>query len=531
MKLVFLQRLALWGVLCLASGGAVAATPVTVTLASQSLTMVLDVPTGQVQQWQPLVLNNTTAPIPNFAQPAEQLFVLQGTVAGMALSEFQQQADGWQVVEQSATSTELALVHGNGISIHQRWQLSDVNPWQARYSVWIKSGLTEVPDAASATAELWLKVGPGIGEVPATGLGIAQNLYSFTQGVVSVQHDVSRVMLAAGENIVSSDPVDWLGLQSRYFALVMSPDSGHFPEWQYSVPESPQWYQETPAFETVLTVALPVLTANASPVNVQIFGGAKSYEVLQQAEPALDALLFPDLWSWMRALTIGLMYVLNAIFSVIGNWGVAILLLAVFVRLLIHPLAKRAMAAQKRFVALQEKIQPELKEIKRNYKGGEQSELILQLYERHNTSPFAGLKPLLIVLLQIPIFVALYHLLGQHFELREQPFLWMNSLAEPDQLFSFGVDLPFFGSYFNFLPALMALTTLASIKLSPAPAADKKSSAMNSIMMLLLTLIFFLLFYSFPSGMVLYWAAANVLQLVHQRLSVLSFSGKDIQDV
>lgn len=67
---------------------------------------------------------------------------------------------------------------------------------------------------------------------------------------------------------------------------------------------------------------------------------------------------------------------LNAIFSVIGNWGVAILLLAVYVRLLIHPLAKRTMAAQKRFVALQEKIQPELKEIKRNYKGGEQSELI-----------------------------------------------------------------------------------------------------------------------------------------------------------
>lgn len=518
MKLAFLKCLALLGVLYLAPGVAVAATPSTVTLVNQSLKLVLDVHAGQVRQWQPKALNNTTAPIQNFAQPAEQLFVLQGAIAGMALAEFQQQAGGWQVVEQDSGSTELALVHANGISLHQRWQLDDANPWQARYSVWLKSGVTEVAVDASATAELWLQMGPGIGETPATGLGIAQNLYSFTQGVVSAQHDVSRVMLAAGENVVSSDPVDWLGLQSRYFALVMSPDSGHFPEWQYSVPESPQWYQETPAFETVLTAALPVLTANASPVNVQIFGGAKSYEVLQQAEPALDALLFPDLWSWMRALTIGLMYVLNAIFSVIGNWGVAILLLAVFVRLLIHPLAKRAMAAQKRFVALQEKIQPELKEIKRNYKGGEQSELILQLYERHNTSPFAGLKPLLIVLLQIPIFVALYHLLGQHFELREQPFLWMNSLAEPDQLFSFGVDLPFFGSYFNFLPALMALTTLASIKLSPAPAADADASVKQNLMLILMTLGFFLLFYSFPSGMVLYWTAANLLHLLHSLL-------------
>jgi len=86
----------------------------------------------------------------------------------------------------------------------------------------------------------------------------------------------------------------------------------------------------------------------------------------------------------------------------------------------------------------------------------------------------------------------LYHLLGQHFELREQSFLWVNSLAEPDQLFSFGVDLPFFGSYFNFLPALMALTTLASIKLSPAPAAD--ASVKQNLMLILMTLGFFLLF-------------------------------------
>ncbi|BCK32691.1 Membrane protein insertase YidC [Vibrio cholerae] len=515
MKLFFLQRFSLLGVLCLASVMAGAASPTTVTLSNQSLTMVIDVTDGHVRQWHPLELNNATAPIQNFAQPAEHLFVLKGTVAGMALSEFQQQAGGWQVVEQSAISTELALAHTNGISIHQRWQLDDVKPWQARYSVWMKSGVIQVADAAAATAELWLKMGPGIGEIPATGLGIAQNVYSFTQGVVSTDHDVSRVVLAAGENVVSSDPVDWLGLQSRYFALVMSLDSGHFSEWQYSVPELPQWYPDTPVFETVLTAALPVLTANASSVNVQIFGGAKTYEVLRQAEPALDTLLFPDLWSWMRALTIGLMYVLNAIFSVIGSWGVAILLLAVFVRLLIHPVAKRAMAAQKRFVALQEKIQPELKEIKRNYKGGEQSELILQLYERHKTSPFAGLKPLLIVLLQIPIFVALYHLLGQHFELRGQPFLWMNSLAEPDQLFSFGVDLPFFGSYFNLLPALMALTTLASIKLSPAPAADAEASVKQNLMLILMTLGFFLLFYSFPSGMVLYWTTANLLHLLH----------------
>jgi YidC/Oxa1 family membrane protein insertase len=127
----------------------------------------------------------------------------------------------------------------------------------------------------------------------------------------------------------------------------------------------------------------------------------------------------------------------------------------------------------------------------------------------------AGLKPLLIVLIQLPIFVALYHLLGQHFELRDQPFLWMPSLAEPDQLFSFGFDVPFFGSYFNLLPAFMALTTLLTIKLSPAPAADDKAAWKQNLMLAGLAIGFFVLFYTFPSGMVLYWTAANVLHLLH----------------
>lgn len=523
-SLFFCLFIAIFGLVCFSSAHAQS-----LSLKNASLTVELDSGSGVVTRWQPHILDQATAPIQDFAGPEASLFRLKGDLSGVPLSDLQS-TSGWQVLQHNAGRVELMLQEPrSGLALHQAWVLDQERPWQAEYSTWIQA---EPGAALDAFANLWLELGPGIGEAPAQGLGIAQNLYSYTQGILELDGEVVRVPLSEpGQVIEGTDPPSLLGLQSRYFAFVLSPVGFDPPEWQFAAPENPQHYPGNAAFESELRVSLPVLSPGSGPVNFRVFGGAKSYPVLQQSEPALDNLLFPDLWNWMRALTIGLMHVLNIIFGVIGNWGVAILLLAVFVRLLIHPVAKRAMAAQKRFVALQEKIQPELKEIKRNYKGGEQSELILQLYERHKTSPFAGLKPLLIVLLQIPIFVALYHLLGQHFELREQSFLWMNSLAEPDQLFSFGVDLPFFGSYFNFLPALMALTTLASIKLSPAPAPDKNSSAMNSIMMLLLTLIFFLLFYSFPSGMVLYWAAANVLQLIHQGLSVLSFSGKDIQDV
>lgn len=498
----------------------------TVALTNDTLTIELDTRDGRITSWQPKVLDAATPPLHNFAQPAQNLFQLHGNIDGVLLSEVEQQAGGWQVVRQSTTGVHLELTDLAGrYSLHQSWGLDDQRPWQADYTVWLQA-----TDAEPIEANLWLELGPGIGEIPAQGLGIAQNLYSYTQGVAALEGNVARMDLTeSGQVLTGNEPFDWIGLQSRYFAFVLAPANAKMPAWQLQTPETPEWHLTNPAFETVLRVDLPALSGSAGPLALRVFGGGKSYPILQQSEPELDALLFPDLWNWMRALTVGLMHVLNAIHSVIGNWGAAILLLAVFVRLLIHPVAKRAMAAQKRFVALQEQIQPELKEIKHNYKGGEQSELILQLYERHNTSPFAGLKPLLIVLLQIPIFVALYHLLGQHFELREQSFLWIKSLAEPDQLFSLGIDLPFFGSNFNFLPALMALTTLASIKLSPAPAADEQSSSTQRLMMLLLTLGFFLLFYSFPSGMVLYWTAANILQLAHQRLSIFSLRTKGVK--
>lgn len=88
-------------------------------------------------------------------------------------------------------------------------------------------------------------------------------------------------------------------------------------------------------------------------------------------------------------------------------------------------------------------------------------------------------------------------------------------MGEPDHLFPFGFAVPFFGAYFNLLPAFMALTTLLTIKFSPAPAVDYKAAWVQNMMLAGLTLVFFVLFYTFPSGMVLYWTAANILHLLH----------------
>jgi len=239
---------------------------------------------------------------------------------------------------------------------------------------------------------------------------------------------------------------------------------------------------------------------------------------------------FSEVSIWLRGLCIVLFWLLRAIFFIIPYWGVAIILLALVVRLLLYPLASKALKSQQIYIEAQKRLLPELKEIKTKYKGGEQSEKILELYKKHNVSPFAGLKPLLIVLIQLPILIALYKVLGSAEELQGASFLWIDSLALPDQLFNMGFDIPLLGSYFNLLPLIMTVFTLLSFKLSPAPATDKRNAASQKIYMVVMALSFFLLFYSFPAGMVLYWTFANIFQLIQQQL-ILHFckQEKEIQ--
>ncbi len=370
--------------------------------------------------------------------------------------------------------------------------------------------------------ELMLQIGPGLGEYPVEGLGIAERLYSFVEPFAWQDGDLHR--FPAGDNNAEWQPLDvdaaWAGLHSRYNALTMEPLSGAVIGMRYrsssaELPGLPGRY--LPALGVLLD-ASELAPDEQREWQFSIFAGPKTRDNLAATARASNyqALLFPSLWQWMRQLSFGLLWLLGAIHALVPSWGLAIILLAVLVRMLMYPVARRALQSQAAFAEVQKKIQPELQRIKREYKGGEQSEMILDLYKTHRVSPLAGLKPLLIVMIQIPVFVALFHVLGSAWELRDANFLWMDTLAEPDRLFAFGFDVPLLGAWFNLMPVLMALTTLATIKLSPAPAADAAASRRQTFFQVLMALGFLLLFYPFPAGMVLYWTMANVLHLLQQ---------------
>ena len=238
--------------------------------------------------------------------------------------------------------------------------------------------------------------------------------------------------------------------------------------------------------------------------------------------------LFSGLWGWMRTLCFWLLDLLQWLAALTGNWGVAIILVAVLVRVFTYPFARRALRQQKHFNEIQAKLAPKLKEIKQNYKGGEQSERIIELYEDHNVSPSAGMKPLLMVLLQLPIFIALFQILDQAPELRGESFLWIKDLSQPDRLIAIGTQLPWFGSYLNVMPVILAATIVLVAFTTPGEN-DNSASRKRHYISAAMAVSFFVIFYSFPAGMVLYWIMANLLHMAQQML--VARKGSDAGDV
>jgi YidC/Oxa1 family membrane protein insertase len=222
----------------------------------------------------------------------------------------------------------------------------------------------------------------------------------------------------------------------------------------------------------------------------------------------------------MRVLCGWLLQLLEWLASVTGSWGLAIILLAVLVRLFMFPFARRALRSQKHFNEVQQQLKPALAEIKARYKGGEQAEHIEALYHEHGVSPAAGIKPLLLVLLQLPILIALFQILLHAPDLHGVGFIGIADLSQPDRAFALGASLPWFGGYLNILPFVLAASLLLGALFVPGEgdaAAARKRLWITGAM----ALVFFVLFYSFPSGLVLYWIVTNVLAAGQQAVVAL----------
>ena len=211
------------------------------------------------------------------------------------------------------------------------------------------------------------------------------------------------------------------------------------------------------------------------------------------------------MWRWV---CYPMVWVLNLFNSWIPNYGIAIILLTILVRLVFWPLTHKSTISMRRM----SEIQPKVKEIQKRFKDNPQrlQQEMMACYRENKVNPMASCLPMLV---QIPVFIALFTVLRSAVELRYAPFLWIADLSEPEAL---GADswFPWFGGL-NILPILMAATMALQSALTPSPAMgdEDKAKQQRMMMMIMMPVMMLFMFYSFPSALSLYWTLSQVVSI------------------
>lgn len=228
-----------------------------------------------------------------------------------------------------------------------------------------------------------------------------------------------------------------------------------------------------------------------------LYIGPKRLSLLQKLGNGMDAVMQFGFFTWFCKL---LVPTLNFFHSLIPNYGVAIILLTFLVRIIFWPLTHKSTVSMKKM----QELQPKLKELQAKFKDNPQKmqQETWALYRDNKVNPMSSCLPMLI---QIPVFIALFNVLRSSVELRYAPFLWVVDLSEPENLLAGVLPLPL-----NILPILMAATMALQSWLTPS-AGDPQQQKMMMIMMPIMMLV---MFYTFPSALALYWTVSQVLAIL-----------------
>ncbi len=318
----------------------------------------------------------------------------------------------------------------------------------------------------------------------------------------------------------------WLGFTDKYWASALLPDTDARVHARFSAAEAggQETYQTDYLLDPV-TVA-PGATGTA---DARLFAGAKEVSVVGINFPFTDAggynqalgLNHFDLlidWGWFYFITKPMFLAIDFFFHLVGNFGLAILIVTVLVKLLFFPLANKSYASMAKMKA----VQPEMTMIRERYADDKmkQQQALMELYKKEKINPVAGCLPMVI---QIPVFFSLYKVLFITIEMRHAPFYgWIHDLSAPDptNVFTlFGLIpfdptvLPLVGSFAHLgaWAVIMGITMWVQMKLNPAPPDPTQEMIFNWM-----PIIFTFMLANFPAGLVIYWAWNNTLSVTQQ---------------
>jgi len=279
--------------------------------------------------------------------------------------------------------------------------------------------------------------------------------------------------------------ISFIGVRDRYYACVVFGGANQF---------------DLIRNDKEILVSTPLQAGNNK---IELYVGPQIKKELEKY--GLDSIIYYGFFHGIGAIIFKILY---AIYSVIGSWGISVIILSLFINVCLFPFTMKSTKAMKKM----QEIQPEIEKLKEKYPDNPQKlqKEQVALFKKYKVNPLGGCLPMLF---QLPVFFALYQVLLRFTELKGAEFLWIKDLSLPDHLFKLPFPPPV--DYFNLLPLIIVGVSYMQQKLtSPNPNSQQKSTA------LFMTVFIGVIFYRFPSCMVLYWLIQNLLNLAYQfRLS------------
>ncbi|MBN1913080.1 MAG: membrane protein insertase YidC [Candidatus Omnitrophica bacterium] len=294
---------------------------------------------------------------------------------------------------------------------------------------------------------------------------------------------------------------NFIALRNRYFCLIVEPQEKD--RITYFV--KPDTAKESIIGFNFYDTVIPA--GGQKDYKFHIYLGPQELSKINQVNPAWSVIINYGVFDFISQL---LLKLLNAINNIVHNLGWSIIILSLIIYLMLFPLTLKQMSSMKKM----QNLQPKIEELRKAYKDNPQklNKEIMELYRHHKVNPLGGCLPMI---LQIPIFFALYQALLRSVSLKGAPFLWIKDLSEPDRLFTFSNSLPLLGNEFNLLPILMSIGMFIQQKFS-MQATSSGSAEQQKMMLVLFPVMFGFIFYRMPSGLVLYWFVNSILMLIYQ---------------
>lgn len=323
-------------------------------------------------------------------------------------------------------------------------------------------------------------------------------------------------------------PVAWIGSSNKYFASLLFADNAKpfastFGERVWKLPEGSKNEKDLYAVPS-MTGDFGTVTfapgADTLKFSLKTYCGPKEMARIRALGSSVMGVMHISYYSWFEFIARPMVMLLNWLKSLCGSYGIAIILLTLIVRILFWPVTQKANSSMRRM----QKLQPKIKELQEKYKEtpmdtpddtarkkAELNQKMMELYRTEKVNPVGGCLP---ILLQIPVFIALYSALDSAVELRNVPFLWCTDLSRPDLV---GPTLPFalpFIGQVGFHPLVIAMTVLMIVQQKMTPTAG--DSAQQKMMMLMPVVMLFM-FYNLPSGLTLYWTVSQIFSILQMK--------------